>query len=45
MRTVGLRFAQAPQVFACPHCGKAYKTGEALDKHIRDKHPDTNGHM
>lgn len=25
-------------VFACPECGKVYKTEEALKKHIAEKH-------
>lgn len=25
---------------ACAHCGKEYKSEAALDKHIREKHPD-----
>ncbi|MDY3019492.1 MAG: C2H2-type zinc finger protein [Oscillospiraceae bacterium] len=41
-KTVGLTFDEAP-AHACPHCGKAYKTPEALAKHIKDKHPEAVG--
>lgn len=27
--------------FKCPHCDKEYSTQAALDKHIKDKHPET----
>ena len=43
-RTVGLTFpteaAESVEKFACPHCGKRYKSQEALEKHIRDKHSE-----
>ena len=26
--------------FKCPHCDKEYTTQAALDKHIKEKHPD-----
>lgn len=26
--------------FKCPHCDKEYTTQAALDKHIKDKHPE-----
>lgn len=39
-KIVGLVFAEETAKLACPHCGKEYKTGEALAKHIKDKHPD-----
>ncbi len=29
--------------FKCPHCDKEYSTQAALDKHIKDKHPETLG--
>jgi len=41
-KIVGLTFAEAP-AHVCPHCGKAYKTPEALAKHIKDKHPEESG--
>ena len=34
---------QPPAVYACPHCGKEYKTPDALAKHIQDKHPAPPG--
>lgn len=44
MRTVGLIFPpeESSEIFRCPHCGKEYKSEAALDKHIRDKHPDAS---
>ncbi len=27
--------------FKCPHCDNEYSTQAALDKHIKDKHPET----
>lgn len=39
-KIVGLVFEETTARLACPHCGKEYKTGEALAKHIKDKHPD-----
>lgn len=41
-KIVGLIFEEAP-AHVCPHCGKAYKTPEALTKHIKDKHPEAAG--
>ena len=38
-KIVGLTFNEAPAL-VCPHCGKTYKTPEALAKHIKDKHPE-----
>lgn len=38
-KIVGLVFDEAP-ASVCPHCGKTYKTPEALAKHIKDKHPE-----
>lgn len=29
--------------FKCPHCDKEYTTQAALDKHIKEKHPDNSG--
>ena len=40
MRVVGLILPSEEQVFACPHCGKNYKSDAALEKHIKDKHPE-----
>lgn len=48
MKTVGLTFPEAaPSVvpassekFACPHCGKEYKSQTALTKHIEEKHQE-----
>lgn len=37
-KTIGLVFPAAK--FVCPQCGKEYKSQEALDKHIADKHPE-----
>jgi uncharacterized C2H2 Zn-finger protein len=43
-RVTGLVFPltdPAPvETLQCPHCGKTYKTREALEKHLREKHPD-----
>lgn len=39
-KTVGLVFAVSSAKRTCPHCRKEYKTGEALAKHIKDKHSD-----
>lgn len=41
-KIVGLTFNEA-QALVCPDCGKAYKTNEALDKHIKDKHTEAAG--
>ncbi len=38
-KIVGLVFDEAP-ASVCPHCGKTYKTPEALAKHIKDKHSE-----
>ena len=38
-KIVGLVFDEAPAL-VCPHCGKTYKTPEALAKHIKDKHSE-----
>lgn len=43
-RIIGLTFpastaGEASGTFICPHCGKTYKSREALDKHIGSKHP------
>lgn len=44
MKTVGLEFPVAElapaEKHVCPHCGKTYKSAEALAKHILEKHPD-----
>ena len=44
MRVVGLILPSEEQVFACPHCGKNYKSDAALEKHIKDKHPEAVEH-
>lgn len=31
---------QPPAVFACPHCGKEYKTEKGLADHIAKEHAD-----
>lgn len=36
-KIVGLVFEKPS--FVCPVCGKEYKSEEALNKHIADKHP------
>lgn len=38
MRVVGLTVPGEEPVYACPHCGKEYKSEAALVKHIKDKH-------
>lgn len=35
-KIIGLVFEEK---FVCPVCGKEYKSQEALEKHIKDKHP------
>lgn len=44
MKTIGLTFPSAESApvekNVCPHCGRAYKSAEALAKHILEKHPD-----
>ena len=40
MRMVGMILPSEEPVFICPHCGKEYKSEAALEKHIRDKHPE-----
>lgn len=41
-KIIGLTFQEDASTSAekCPHCGKAYKSREALEKHILDKHPE-----
>ena len=41
MRMVGMILPSEEPGFTCPHCGKEYKSEAALEKHIRDKHPET----
>lgn len=42
-KIVGLVF-EKNQTHICPYCGRPYKSAEALDRHINDKHKDaTNG--
>lgn len=41
MRIVGLILPPPEEpVYTCPHCGKAYQSEAALEKHIQDKHPE-----
>jgi len=43
MRHIGLIEAQpqeSPAAFACPHCGKEYKSEAALKAHCKKEHPD-----
>ena len=47
-KTIGLTFApalttDAQEVYACPHCGKEYKTDAGLRAHMEKEHP-TNPH-
>lgn len=39
-KIVGLVLKEDAAKLACPHCGKEYKTEDALAKHIKDKHPE-----
>lgn len=42
-KTVGLVFepvGKCDTTHPCPVCGKEYKSKEALNKHIADKHPE-----
>lgn len=41
-KIVGLIFPDetAAEIFRCPHCEKEYKSAQALEKHLREKHPD-----
>lgn len=36
-KIVGLVFP-AEASYACPHCGRAYKSEDAMKKHLREKH-------
>lgn len=38
-KIIGLIFEDTPK-FACPHCNKVFKSVEALEKHINEKHPE-----
>ncbi len=38
-KVTGLIFTDAAHT--CPACGKEYKSREALEKHLRDKHAKT----
>lgn len=41
-KVIGLIFPNtAPAAHGCPACGKEYKSREALEKHLRDKHAKT----
>ena len=40
MRIVGMILPPEEPAYICPHCGKNYKSEAALEKHIKDKHPD-----
>ncbi len=42
-KIVGLTFEEEAAKLPCPHCGKEYKTEEAMAKHIKDKHPEAAG--
>lgn len=44
-KTIGLTFApaletDAREAYACPHCGKEYKTDAGLRAHMEKEHPD-----
>lgn len=45
-KIVGLQFPEA-EGYACPHCGRGYKSKEAMIRHLREKHgeadPETQG--
>jgi len=47
MKRVGLIIDEATQgstaSFACPHCGKEYKSEAALNKHIEKEHQPEGG--
>lgn len=41
MKIVGLIFPETEeQTFCCSECGKKYKSGTALQKHMKEKHSD-----
>lgn len=38
---IGLTFDKpAPTGYICPHCGKEYKTGDGMERHVRKEHPE-----
>ena len=40
-KIIGITYEkEQDELFACPVCGKEYKTQEGLDKHIAEKHPE-----
>lgn len=41
-KTTGLIFPGKATEYVCPHCGKAYKSAESLNKHIEEKHSEDN---
>lgn len=41
-KTVGLVFKVSAPKFVCPICGNENSTESALNKHLRDKHPEYN---
>lgn len=47
MKRVGLITDSEPQetpaAFACPHCGKEYKSAAALKAHAKKEHPGAFG--
>ncbi len=34
---------ESKDIFKCHHCEKEYKSQSALDKHIKEKHPEGDG--
>ncbi len=38
-KITGLVFEDAP-AYTCPHCGRAYRSAEALERHRKDKHSE-----
>lgn len=40
MRIVGMILPPEEPAYICPYCGKNYKSEAALEKHIKDKHPE-----
>ena len=40
-KIIGLTFEDVPKI-TCPHCNKGFKSVEALEKHIAEKHLEEN---
>lgn len=40
-KIVGLVLPENASWYTCPHCGRAYKSEDAMRKHLREKHGES----